>query len=411
MIFNIYLTNLLKALSLALELSDGGLSRHHWRTAMVADRIAGQLALPQGQRHTLLYSALLHDIGAAANWEEKNSLYRHKGVADLYAHAREGYMLLKDTPQFKATAKPVLHHHDHWDGSSPSGLGGRDIPLVSRIINLADTFEVLLADGVYILDQPDRVLAAIEKLCGSKFDPDLVAVLRDISRQESFWLDLANPHYYASFFQNIQSFGQVRLDIDDILGVADIFATIVDRTSRYTAIHSRSVCEVAAYLATVKGYSAAEIKMMRIAGLLHDLGKLTIPSAILEKPGRLTAAEITFVKQHTYYTHRILAEIDGFEIIADWAAFHHETLDGTGYPFRVAAANLRLGSRIVAVADVYAALREARPYRPGLVPAEIEKIMRDMVAARRIDGDIVATLLAGRADVEAILAPLAPTAF
>lgn len=400
MIFNIHLTNLLKAFSLALELADGGLSRHHWRTAMIADRISGHIELAQGPRQTLLYAALLHDIGAASKWEEKSSLYSHKPVANLYSHAEEGYQLFIGTPQFKALAKPIRHHHDRWDGSSPSGLAGKDIPLASRIINLADTFEVLIDDSVYILDQTDAILAAIARQSGRQFDPDLVRVIGEVACQESFWFDLATPHFFDHFFSSIQSHGHVRLNSDGLLDTAEIFATIVDRTSRYTARHSRTVAAVAAFLASAKGYADNEVKMMRVAGLLHDLGKLTVPNHILEKPGKLTPREFAVVKQHAYYTHRILAQVDDFKLIADWAAFHHETLDGTGYPFRVLPENLRLGCRIVAVADVYAALSEVRPYRPSLPPGEVEKIMLGMAASRKLDADIVKTLLANRGAVE-----------
>ncbi|MDR7868789.1 MAG: HD domain-containing protein [Sporomusaceae bacterium] len=400
MIFSIHLTNLLKAFSLALELADGGLSRHHWRTAMIADSIGGHLGLAQGPRQTLLYAALLHDIGAAARWEEKNKLYSHKPVPHLYQHAEEGYRLLADNPLFKAMAKPIRHHHDRWDGSSPSGLAGKDIPIAGRIINLADTIEVLIDDNRYILDQCDDILAALARQSGSQFDPELVNALGEIACQDSFWFDLATPHYYDHFFRGLQSHGQIRLDIDGLLSAAEIFATIVDRTSRFTATHSRTVASVASYLARATGYSDAETKIMRVAGLLHDLGKLAVPNHILEKPGKLTPREFMIIKQHVYYTHRILTQIDGFELIAEWAAFHHETLDGTGYPFRIPPANLRLGSRIVAVADAYAALREHRPYRPGLSPGEVEKIMLDMAAARRLDADIVHTLLAAGDDIE-----------
>jgi HD-GYP domain-containing protein (c-di-GMP phosphodiesterase class II) len=375
---------------------------------MIADRIGGHLRLAQGPRQTLLYAALLHDIGAASRWEEKSSLYSHKPIADLYSHAEEGYHLLVGTPQFKAMARPIRHHHDRWDGSSPSGLAGKDIPLAGRIINLADTFEVLIDDNRYILDQRDDILAAVAGLSGRQFDPSIVKALGEVACQESFWLDLVTPHFYDHFFRGLQSHGQVRLNIDGLLDAAEIFATIVDRTSRYTARHSRTVATVAAFLGAAKGYSAAEAKMLRVAGLLHDLGKLTVPNHILEKPGRLTPGEFAVVKQHAYYTHRILTQVDDFKLVADWAAYHHETLDGTGYPFRIRPENLRLGCRIVAVADVYAALREDRPYRPSLPPRDAEKIMLDMAASRQLDADIVKTLLAGGDAVEGVLPALRP---
>ena len=213
-----------------------------------------------------------------------------------------------------------------------------------------------------------------------------------MSRQESFWLDLGNPSYYQNFFRNVDDYTWMRFTVDDIIDIAEIFATIIDATSSFTATHSRTVTEVCSFLSRLRGFSEQEIKTMRIAGLLHDLGKLSVPNAILEKPGKLTAKEYVVVKQHPYYTYRILEQINGFETIAQWAAYHHETLDGLGYPFRLGAASLTLGSRIVAVADVFTALTENRPYRTRMSLAQAEKIMRTMVAEQKLDGNIVADL-------------------
>ncbi|MBP2645067.1 MAG: 33-cGAMP-specific phosphodieSPTERase 1 [Firmicutes bacterium] len=296
---------------------------------------------------------------------------------------------MKDSPTLGELACPILHHHDHWDDSDPSGLVKDDIPLISRIINLADTCEILLSNKTFILDQRSQILDVLISKSGTVFDPTLVKALLEVGKQESFWLDLTNPYYYETFFQNLNQFGKVRVSVDDILEFAQIFATIIDRTSTFTANHSRSVAEVSAVLAQAKKYSATEIKMMRIAGLLHDLGKLAVPNAILEKPGKLSAYEYSVIKQHPYYTYHILSQIEGFEIIAEWAAYHHETLDGQGYPFRVEPDQIRLGSRIVAVADIFVALSEHRPYRPPLNRQQVQKIMYDMADHHKLDKELV----------------------
>ncbi|WP_425059366.1 3'3'-cGAMP-specific phosphodiesterase 1 [Sporomusa carbonis] len=392
MLFNVHPSNLMSALSVALELSTDGLSRHHWRTALIADRIAEHIGLDDWQRQVLVYSALLHDIGAVSNWVERKKLIMLELGSDVYRHAEAGYELLKDSAQFGMLAETIRHHHDNWDGSNPFGLVGKDIPITSRIINLADRLEILLKDKVYIFEQRPDILSSIRELSGSYFDPDLVRALHEFARRESFWLDLTNPHYYQNFFRQINTYGRMVLNIDDIVNIGEIFATIIDRTSRFTGVHSRSVARVAAFLAQAKAYSVEEVKLIKIAGLFHDLGKLAIPNEILEKPGKLTDREFLIIKQHPYYTYRILEQIDGFSTVAEWAAFHHETLDGLGYPFRVPEASLSLGSRIVSVADVFVALSENRPYRRSLALSEIEKIMRGMVDNRKLDGGVVSDL-------------------
>lgn len=301
-------------------------------------------------------------------------------------------MLLKDSPQLGILAKTIRHHHDHWDGSNGVGLAGKDIPLNSRILLLADRLEIGLKENLHIFAQRQELLAYVRKQSGLLFDPDLVKVLGELGRQDSFWLDLTNSNYYNNFFQDINQYGHMRFNMNDVVNIAEIFATIIDRTSAFTGTHSRSVSMLASYLAKARGFSADEVKGLKIAGLLHDLGKLAVPNHVLEKPGKLTDWEFALVKQHTYYTYRILEQIDGFSQIAEWAAFHHETLDGSGYPFRIKAEQFNLGSRIVAVADVFAALTENRRYRETLPLQKVESIMTSMVNNRKLDGSIVADL-------------------
>ena len=392
MLFSIHPINLFRSLSLALELSSGGMSRHHWRTAMICSRIAEGLRLDEWQHQLLVYSALLHDIGAASHWEEKKRLQNQDVDNGIYKHAENGYELLKDSSQLGILAKTIRHHHDCWDGSSPSGLAGKSIPLNSRIICLADRMEISIKEGLHVFEQRQDILTYLRKYSGTLFDPELVTLVHEITRQESFWLDLANPHYYNNFFQDINQYGHMRFHADDVVNIAEIFATIIDRTSAFTGTHSRSVSMLAAYLGKARGFSSDEIRGLKVSGLLHDLGKLAIPNQVLEKPGKLTDWEFAMVKQHTYYTYRILEQIDGFSQIAQWAAFHHETLDGAGYPFRIKEEHFNLGSRIVAVADVFAALTENRPYRKPLPCSKVEEIMSSMVNNRKLDGTIVSDL-------------------
>lgn len=403
MILDIQPLSLIKALSIALELSAGGLSRHHWRTGMIASRIAEALGMDDWQRQVLIYAALLHDLGAAARWDEREKLYEQKLGAEVYAHAERGYRLLKDSQQLGMLAEPIRHHHDNWDGSSPSGLSGREIPLLSRIINLADRIDVMIKDKTWIFELRPIILAEIQKLSGRDFDPELVRVVQDFSKQDSFWLDLTNPHYFDDFFNHPAASSWMRFSIDDTLNIAQIFSRIIDSTSRFTGRHSRSVAAISAFLAKAKGYSSEEVKIMQIAGLLHDLGKLSTPNIILEKPGQLTEFEFAKVRQHPYYTYRILEKISGFSVIAEWAAYHHETLDGKGYPFGICEENLRLGSRIVGVADVFTALTEQRPYRKSLKIERVEEIMRSMADNRKIDKAIVADLFGSKNEAYALV--------
>jgi HD-GYP domain-containing protein (c-di-GMP phosphodiesterase class II) len=157
-------------------------------------------------------------------------------------------------------------------------------------------------------------------------------------------------------------------------------------------MHSAGVAASATKLAELVGMGEDECKMMTIAGYLHDVGKLRVPNSILDKPGRLTEEEFNIIKEHPYYTRWILMSVNGFEKIADWAGFHHEKLNGKGYPFHLGAEDLDTGSRIMAVADIFSAITEVRPYRDGMDHDAAMKVMWSNVENGTLDGDLVKLL-------------------
>jgi hypothetical protein len=142
---------------------------------------------------------------------------------------------------------------------------------------------------------------------------------------------------------------------------------------------------------------------MRIAGLLHDLGKLTVPNSILEKPGPLAPEEQLIIRQHTYFTFMILNQLENFRQVAEWAAWHHETLDGKGYPFKLNEPDISLGARIMAVADIFVALAENRPYRKKLPETTVKKIMQDMADNNKISKRITESLFDNFSEAELVV--------
>ena len=132
--------------------------------------------------------------------------------------------------------------------------------------------------------------------------------------------------------------------------------------------------------------------MLEVAGLLHDLGKLIIPDEILEKPGPLTEEEKAIMMRHSFESYQILYRINGFEAIAQWAAFHHETLSGKGYPFHLNEEGLELEARIIAVADVFQALSQNRPYRDSLPAEKIMVVLNNMAAEGHLDHQLTSLI-------------------
>lgn len=377
----------IKAMSKALELSSNGISKHHRRTAIIARYIGMGLGISQSQLQILIYAALLHDIGAAADWDEKHFI-AHADTNDLvFKHAEAGYCILKDSARLSILAEPIRYHHDRFCGGNPSGLVGKEIPLLSRIIHVADRMEVQIEDSQHIFSQRAGIVAELEK--ADFFDPEIIKVVKDVGQVDAFWLDLVNNDYVNNFMNTLQFFEKLLFDLNDMIGIAEMFAKVVDATSPFTATHSNNVAKVSRELARIMGFSEGESQEFYLAGLLHDLGKLAIPNKILNKKGKLSEEEYEAIKQHPYYSYRIMEEVDGFQTIAAWVGTHHEKLDGSGYPFHFKAAQISFGSRVLAVADIYCALIESRPYRQSMTSEQAIAVMNEMVLENKVDANIV----------------------
>lgn len=141
-----------------------------------------------------------------------------------------------------------------------------------------------------------------------------------------------------------------------------------------------------------RGFPKRECVMMRVAGYLHDPGKLAVPAELLEKPAKRTGDESNVIRSHTLHTYRILDQLSEPDVINARAPLHHERLEATGYPFQRKGDDLTLGSRIMAVADIFTALTEGRPYRKGKPTDEALATLEQMVERRAVDGNVVATL-------------------
>jgi diguanylate cyclase (GGDEF)-like protein len=160
-------------------------------------------------------------------------------------------------------------------------------------------------------------------------------------------------------------------EIEAATGIADrlarfraaaALARAVDSRDAYTGSHSERVAAIAGAIAEQLDLPATDIELTRLAGSLHDLGKLAIPEEILQKPGDLTSAEWLVVQRHPQIAHRMLESL-GVDPVADWVLHHHERWDGSGYPDGLAGEDIPLGSRIVYVAEVYDAMTFGRLYR------------------------------------------------
>jgi HD-GYP domain-containing protein (c-di-GMP phosphodiesterase class II) len=233
------------------------------------------------------------------------------------------------------------------------------------------------------------------------FMPEVVAAFTTLSRRSYFWLDLTSRSLPA-LLRRKAKVRAVELDLVGIGNLAQVFSRVIDFRSPFTATHSSGVATIAEAMAHRIGYSENECGMMKIAGYFHDLGKLAVPTEILEKTAPLTRLETNVIRSHPFYTYRALEHIEDFSTIIRWGAFHHETPNGCGYPFNIARDELPLGSRVVAVADVFTAITENRPYRAGMDADKAKSVLRKMASDGQLDRKITDILIHNYAEMDVL---------
>jgi len=280
----------------------------------------------------------------------------------------------------------VKCHHKPWS-EWVTTIDSNDV-FESQVLYLADYLERSIDRNQYILHQNEVLIKKITSMSGDEIHSDVVDLFVTISNREDFWLDLVSPRLYSTLL-HFGPFRRVDVGIDQIFSIATFFRNLIDYKSHFTATHSTGVGECASILSKMFGLTKNEIYLMKLAGYFHDIGKLAVPNAILDKPGRLTREEFMVIKQHTYFTYMVLNSVGGLGHIPEWAAFHHEKLDGSGYPFHINSEKLETQSRIMVVADIFTALAEDRPYRAGMQRDEIERILGNMSKDNGVDKRIV----------------------
>jgi HD-GYP domain-containing protein (c-di-GMP phosphodiesterase class II) len=387
---NISLSDLLNSLSNAQDLVNTDLSTHHHQVAYLSYQIVRRLNLTPDEQCDIMLAGLLHDIGALTINEKLSKI--DDDEASALNHGYIGSMLLAGFRPLEAAAKIIRFHHQPWNNGLGTKCGDEEIPLGSHIIHIADRACVMINKNQPILPQVSGIMKSITARKGTAFMPKLVDCLNELGKIEYIWLDLI----YKSPLERMpdQTFSTATsLDLDQLIDFSMIFSRIIDFRSSFTANHSAGVAKTAEKLAQLFGYSERECKMMLIAGYLHDLGKLAVDNAILEKPGPLTADEFSVIKCHPFYTYRILEVISGFDTISKWAAYHHEKPNGRGYPFHLDDSNLPLGSKIIAAADVFTAITEDRPYRKSMGDEQSKKVLTDMMNDGALCPKVVSVLL------------------
>lgn len=387
--------DMVMCLSQATDVISHTVANHQKRVAYISCSLAGEMGYAPTDCNLLLMAGALHDVGALSLRERLSALTFEATYPAMRSHALAGAALLRTFPLLADVAPLVGHHHTAYADLEA------DTPAGANLLHLADRVDVLLDHRLPLLSQVRGVCERIQAESGRMFDPLAVAAFLRLAARESFWLDLA-PNLLDRALLKLDKTIAVDLNLTSLMDFARLFGHIIDFRSHFTATHSSGVAATAEAIAGLVGMSRAEGRLLKVAGYLHDLGKLAIPAEVLEKPGRLTPEEYDLVRSHTFHTYRILETVKGLETLAAWAAYHHERLDGAGYPFHCSDEELGISSRIMAVADVFTAISEDRPYRAGMDSQAAARVLTGMADSGGLDRRLVRLLLDNLDSVDAV---------
>ncbi|WP_228729874.1 HD-GYP domain-containing protein [Shewanella avicenniae] len=384
------LRQMILAIETAVSLVGINDTNHGKRVGYIAIQIGRELGLSDSDLQYVFDLGLLHDCGVSSEQTHKN-LVNHFDWQDAHIHCDIGYHLLQGFAPLAKFAVPILYHHTPWPQLQHQSLSDYD-KRMANLIFLADRIDVFAATHYHrdILLVKHKIYKMIAAYTEEYFDPELVAAFEQVAQCESFWISLEDRHI-TRYSWNMGLLGsQQLLALSQIKQLSLIISYIVDQKSPFTAQHSVKVAELAKFLARQYGLSAAQCEKIEIAALLHDVGKLHIPDHILDKPGPLNRIERSVMNRHSYETYEILRQIDGLQEIARWAAYHHESVNSAGYPFHPSEQDFSIEARIIAVADVFQALVQDRPYRIGMAPDEVLNIITAYVEQGKLDSGLVA---------------------
>jgi len=424
------LAELMAALSLATDLGMGQPMEQALRTCLIAVSLGDRLGLSRDELSEVYYVALLRFLGCTADAHEfaamvggddismraaiapvlggtrnefasqvmpkvgagKGPLRRAQLLAGMLSsgeqQGREGVRagcelavnLAGRIGLPSGVRRGLASAFETWSGTGfPDGIGGEAIPLSSRLVFVARDAEILQRRG-----GDEAVKAAMQERGGVTYDPSVAAAflsnfhaLMDSAAVVSPWDAVLErepePHPWVP---------ESRLD-----PTLEAFADFVDMKSPFTAGHSREVAALAS------DTSAADADGLRRAGLVHDLGRVSVPNGIWDKPAKLTDGEWERVRLHPYYSERIVGRVARLEPLARLAGMHHERMDGSGYHRGSDRADIPAPARVLAAADAYQAMTQPRPYRPARTRDEAAEMLRADARAGRLDVNAVDEVL------------------
>jgi HD-GYP domain-containing protein (c-di-GMP phosphodiesterase class II) len=431
---HVRLAELVSALSLGIDLGFGQPMEHVLRQCLIGLRLAEGLGLDEEQRAVVYYTGLLINVGCHSDAHEQAKWFGDDiGVKAIkYDHEPRSLAMSFAGMRFLGAGNPPLHrfrlglefvlsghrevdgmieHHaaiartmaehlglseevleavsaayERWDGRGwPGELRGEEVPVAARIAQVAEFVEVANRIGGV---EGARRLARERR--GEQFDPAIADLIE--AEAEVILSGLDGVATWDAVIEAEPALAVV-LSGERFDAALTAIADFVDLKSPYFLGHSRAVAELAAEAGRALGMSDPEVRTLRRAGLVHDLGRMGVSNAIWDKRGPLAAGEWERVRLEPYVTERMLCQSDALAPLAAIAVQHRERLDGSGYPRALSGAAISQPARVLGAADAYQAMREPRPHRPPLSAGDAAAELRAEVRAGCLDGDAVEAVL------------------
>jgi putative nucleotidyltransferase with HDIG domain len=415
------LAELIGALSHALDLTEGQPQGHCIRCCWIGFQMGRAINMRDTELSDLYYTLLLKDLGCSSNAARICELYLtddrrfkhdfkkidgslpqalrfvlgHTGLnASLAERFRAVMNILRNGGEIsrelvearchrgaeiaakmrfsKRVCDGILNLDEHWDGSGkPENKVGRDVPVASQIALIAQ-----VADVFHTTVGREAAIREISSRSGTWFEPDLVEVFLAVTDADDFWDKLGDKELKSDVLALEPSHIVRRVDDDYLDEIATAFAQVIDSKSPFTSGHSERVAVFTDLIAEEMGVPPKHRRWLKRAALLHDIGKLAVSNAILDKPAKLTDEEFAIIKTHPTHSAAILSAVSIFADTAEVAHAHHERLDGKGYPRNLSDTEINQDTRIITVADVFDALTADRPYRKAMPVTEALAIMQ-----------------------------------
>jgi len=419
------LTELFASVSLATDLGLGQPPEHMLRAARISMRLGERLGLDTAELATLYDVSILTYVGCPVYGNEAASVFgddidfrAHASEVDLGGFSAMIFMLRRagsGTSAFNRAAQAarlmasggrgvieqmanhcsaagvfaerlglsaavragIEQSYARWDGKGvPGNLAGDALALSARISHIAETAEVLHRTAGM-----GEAMEVVRSRSGTHFDPEVVTALT--TDPESLF-DGIDEHTIDEIL-DIEPVERPTLTEDELDRALEAIGDFCDMRCPYFAGHAQGTAEIVTSAAALLHVSPAETTLARRAALVHDIGRFGVPGTIWDKPGALSAADRERMRMHVYYVERIFHRPEPLRRVGLLAATHHERMDGSGYHRGVTGPMISTPAKILAAADAYHAMTQARPHRAALSAAEAAQELRTEANQGRLD--------------------------